>query len=261
MKDFQSVYTFIREYLKDGSHEKRLKDDISELNQYYFQILLQGIEDQDTKLLREETEKYDYLRTVYEKYLKTESPAMHIAYIMGIAIGTSNVGRAWMRGCADKNRFEQNMSILLSKAHIKDIIVAVYRNPGIQHKILAGQADIKANYLNQLASQLEQVQCIRRYGTGKCTFYELTIKGREYVKKLLGVEHETERTHNFWEEASKFDMMREAQEEMFHNKREKKFDEDFDYKYLREDLKDNKRKSAKILYISQYMREKELLEK
>ena len=37
MNDFQSVYTFIREYLKNGSNEKDLINDITELHRYYLQ--------------------------------------------------------------------------------------------------------------------------------------------------------------------------------------------------------------------------------
>ncbi len=261
MNDFQSVYTFIREYLKNGSNEKDLINDITELHRYYLQILMQGIGQQDTELVREETEKYEYIKSLYEKYLKTEAPAMNIAYTLGIVIGESSVGKAWIREQTDEERFEENMSILLSKAHIKDIIVSIFHNPGIQHKTLAGQADIKANYLNQLASQLEQVQCIRRYGTGKCTYYELTIKGKEYVRRIIGLGNNTVRKRNFLEEVSKFDMAPDTEGEMFYNKREKKFDEEYDYKYLREELKVNKRKEGNILYLSQYIRESELLEK
>ncbi len=261
MNDFQSVYTFIREYLKNGSNEERLKNDITEQYKYYLQILTQGMSKQDTKLVREETEKYEYIKSIYEKYLKTETEAMNIAYAIGIAIGESNVGKTWLKEQTDENRFEQNMSILLSKAHIKDIIVTIYRNPGIQHKTLAGQADIKANYLNQLASQLEQVRCVRRYGTGKCTYYELTIKGREYVRKIVGLQHETVRKQNFLEDVFRFDKIYDTKGESDSNKSEKRFDEEYDYKYLRDDINTNKRKNAKILEFSQYMKGKELLEK
>lgn len=54
MNDFQSVYTFIREYLKNGSNEERLKNDITEQYKYYLQILTQGMSKQDTKLVRED---------------------------------------------------------------------------------------------------------------------------------------------------------------------------------------------------------------
>ena len=84
MNDFQSVYTFIREYLKNGSNEKDLINDITELHRYYLQILMQGIGQQDTELVREETEKYEYIKSLYEKYLKTEAPAMNIAYTLSL---------------------------------------------------------------------------------------------------------------------------------------------------------------------------------
>ncbi len=56
-------------------------------------------------------------------------------------------------------------------------------------------------------------------------------------------------------------MAPDTEGEMFYNKREKEFDEEYDYKYLREELKVNKRKEGNILYLSQYIRESELLEK
>ena len=222
---------------------------------------MQGIGKQDTELVREETEKYEYIKSIYEKYLKTETLAMNIAYIMGIAIGESNVGKAWLREQIDENKFGQNMSILLSKAHVKDIIVSIYRNPGIQHKILASQVDIKVNYLNQLASQLEMVQCIRRYGTGKCTYYELTIKGKEYVRRVIGLGNNTVRKQNFLEEISKFSVAQVTQREMRYNKREEKINEGYGFKYLREEPNDNKRKERNILNIFDYRMERELLEK
>lgn len=259
MNDFQSVYILIREYLKNGSHEEQLPDNIQKLYRQYLQILIQGIERQAVESVREETEKYEYIKGVYEKYLKSEKTAMDIAYRLGIAVGESKVGAAWLREQTDENTFGYNMNILLSRAHIKDIVTNIYYDPGIQHKILAGRTEIKANYLNQLASLLEKIQCIRRYGTGKCTYYELTVRGKEYVRKLLGAENERERKRNYFEELSKFNMEQEKWKRAVCKKVEK--EEGYAHEDSMSKMSYHIRSENKIISFPQYTKETKLLEK
>lgn len=204
MGDFLDSYSLIRDYVKSGTENKELSENLRELHKSYLQILMQGMKAQSEELIRAETEKLQYIKNVYEKYLKTEDDAKNIAYLTGIVIGESKVGAAWLREQTNEEAFVQNMGILLSRAHIRDIVTSIYDTPGIQHKTLALQTGIKANYLNQLASLLEKINCIRRYGTGKCTYYELTLRGKEYVQKNIEPKKDTERKRDFLKEMSEF---------------------------------------------------------
>lgn len=80
------------------------------------------------------------------------------------------------------------MMVLCAKAHVKEIVKDIYENPGIQHGVLAQLVGIRTNYLSQLAAELEEVRCLRRFGTRKCTFYELTLAGKDYARKNFSEE-------------------------------------------------------------------------
>lgn len=205
MSKFAQTYELIKEYPKTGDHGEQISELTKELYQQYLQKLTWGIQKQDIESVRAETEQFRYIRSVFESFLQKKDTETNLAYQIGIAIGESKVGDAWIRDQQEDDKFIYNMTILLSKAHIKEILLGIYNCPGIQHKNLALQADIKANYLNQLATTLENAGCIRRFGTGKCTYYELTLKGRDYVKKYLVVKREHYRKIDYLKEAEKFD--------------------------------------------------------
>ncbi len=208
MDDFLESYTLLRDYVKGGVKNQDLSKSLEEWYRTYLQILIQGMKVQNAEPVRAETERIQYIKSIYESYLKTEDASKYIAYLVGIITGEGKVGGAWLREQTDEDVFNQNMGILLSRAHIRDIIVSIYDTPGIQHKTLAAQAGIKANYLNQLASMLEKINCIRRYGTGKCTYYELTLRGKKYVQDMIGPKKDMERKRDFLKEMSEFKKIR-----------------------------------------------------
>lgn len=230
MSKFAKAYMLIKEYLETGDHGEQVSEQTKELYQQYLQKLTWGIQKQDIESVRTETDQFRYIRSVFEKYLQGKDTETNIAYQVGIVIGESKVGDAWIRDQQNDSQFNYNMMILLSKAHIKEILMSIYNCPGIQHKNLAFQADIKANYLNQLATTLEKAGCIRRFGTGKCTYYELTLKGRDYVKEYLVVKRDTYRKINYLKEAEKFNTVSAEQKENSWKMWEEKLESGYKYK-------------------------------
>lgn len=258
MDGFVDTYTLIREYLKKGENEKQTLREVQELYRRYLQKLTWGIQKQDIEYVRDMTDYFEYIRSVFEKHLKQKTIDMDIAYRIGIAIGESQVGEAWVREQQDDNIFTRNMTILLSKAHIKDILMGIYNCPGIQHKNLAILADIKANYLNQLATALEEASCIRRFGNGKCTYYELTLKGRDYVRKHLVAKMESNRRNDYFGELSKFDTVSVECTENLLKRREEKL--------VNGKMKNSKldkysdRSKGNVIYFEEYIKSGEIRE-
>lgn len=178
-------YEVIKTYFKEVEREEQAKETISEWERYYLKLLLEGMQCQNIKLIEEATEQIDYVKSVCERFLTSKDPYVNMAYLAGIMVGEARVGTAWIRNQMEKDAYYHNMKILLVKEHMKDIIESIYNHPWIQHKDLAKQVGIKPNYLSQLIMQLEEVQCVRSFRSGKSTCYELTIRGNEYAKKEI----------------------------------------------------------------------------
>ena len=185
MKDFNEKYTKIWEYMKNFTGEEEAFTALEELNMQYLQLLLKGIHQERTEDVLEATKQQAYIKSIVGKKLEKESAYHRIIFQAGINAGQCRIGDAWIREQNNENGFERSMTILCSKAHVRDIISIVYSNPGIQHKELAEMAGVKANYLTELVSSLVEAGCLRRYGTGKCTYYELTLQGKEFAGNNL----------------------------------------------------------------------------
>lgn len=194
----------IRSYFKEEKQEERAKESILAWSRNYLQLLLEGIHKHEAEGVAEETEQIAYVRDVCERYLKTKDVYSNLSYLAGILVGESRVGSAWLREQMSEETFRQNMRTLLSKAHIKDILRIIYYDQGIQHKKLARLAGVKTNYLSQLIAQLEQVKCVHSIRTGKCTFYELTLRGSEYAKENVITRPTAEVQRNFFAELKKY---------------------------------------------------------
>lgn len=188
-------YEVIQTYFKEGTKEEQTKEAILAWSMDYLQMLLSGMHRQKTEPVEEATEQIGYVKRICERYLFSRDTHTNMAYLAGVMVGEARVGSAWIREQMTKDAYHRNMKILLTKTHVKDIIETIYHRQGIQHKDLAKQVGIKPNYLSQLITQLEEVQCVRSFRTGKCTYYELTIRGNEYVKKKFynfhGEKHES----------------------------------------------------------------------
>lgn len=176
-------YEVIQTYFREVEQEEQAKEAILAWSMDYLQLFLEGMRCQNTKLIEKATEQIGYVKCVCERYLSSRDTYTNMAYLAGIMVGEASVGSAWLREQMTEDVYHHNMKILLTKAHVKDIIETIYHRQGIQHKDLAKQVGIKPNYLSQLIMRLEEIQCIRSFRTGKCTYYELTIRGNEYVKK------------------------------------------------------------------------------
>lgn len=179
----REYYETIQSYFKERKKEEQTEEAILTWSMGYLQLLLSGMRQQKTEPVEEATEQIGYVKRVCERYLSSRDTYTNIAYLAGVMVGEARVGSAWIREQMMDDDYHHNMKILLTKAHVKDIIETIYHRQGIQHKDLAKQVGIKPNYLSQLIMQLEEVQCVRSFRAGKCTYYELTIRGNEYIKE------------------------------------------------------------------------------
>lgn len=179
----REYYETIQSYFKEGKKEEQTKEAILTWSMDYLQLLLLGMCQQKTEPVEEATKQIGYVKRVCERYLSSRDTYTNMAYLAGVMVGEARVGSAWIREQMTEDAYHHNMKILLTKAHVKDIIETIYRRQGIQHKDLAKQVGIKPNYLSQLIMQLEEIQCVHSFRSGKCTYYELTIRGNEYVKE------------------------------------------------------------------------------
>ncbi len=186
MKEFAERYEKILQYLKTLSGEQEASSALDEISHEYLQLLIKGVHARETKEVLEATRQMAYLKSAMERHLETKDDVYYrFLYRAGVGAGQYKTGEAWLLEQGNADSFERNMTILYGRRHIRDIVETVYANPGIQHKDLAELAGVKANYLTQLAASLTEAGCLYRYGTKKCTYYELTLQGKEYVRKNL----------------------------------------------------------------------------
>lgn len=181
----REYYETIQSYFKEGKKEEQTKEAILVWSMEYLQLLLSGMHRQKTEPVEEVAEQISYVKRVCERYLSSRDAYTNMAYLAGVMVGEAMVGSAWIREQMTEDTYHHNMKILLTKAHVKDIIETIYHRQGIQHKDLAKQVGIKPNYLSQLIMQLEEIQCVCSFRAGKCIYYELTIRGNEYAQKEI----------------------------------------------------------------------------
>ncbi len=183
MNNFTKEYQALTDNLKPPVDEEAVSIILERLSQQYLMVLAEAFHEQETDEVVEATRQMAYIRNIMKKQLKGQNAACYMFFLAGINAGQSRAGDVWLREQMNEKSFERNMTVLCAKAHVREIVKAVYENPGIQHGILAGMAGIRANYLSQLAGSLEEAGCLRRFGTKKCTFYELTLAGKDYARK------------------------------------------------------------------------------
>lgn len=191
MNGFSERYKKILQYLNTSSGEQEALSALGEISHEYLQLLIRGVHARETKEVLEATRQMAYLKSALERHLETKDAYHRFLYQVGVGAGQYKTGEAWLQEQGNEDGFERNMTVLYGKRHMRDIVEAVYANPGIQHKNLAELTGVKANFLTQLTASLTEAGCLYRYGTRKCTYYELTLQGKEYVRKTLSCRRET----------------------------------------------------------------------
>ena len=106
-----------------------------------------------------------------------------ISYYIG---GFSCILSLWeiLVNVTNKNQlYREQMLSLYAKANVKNIAEFLLDHPDSQHKVIAENIDIDKGYLSHILKELQEAGCVERYGTGKRSFFSLSVQGREYVKK------------------------------------------------------------------------------
>lgn len=188
MYNFTKEYQALYDNLRPSVHEGEVMPVLERLSQQYLKVLMKGFQEQETDEVTEATKQMAYVSTIVKKILSNQDAICQMFFLAGINAGQSRVGEAWLQEQGHVKSFERNMSILCAKAHVREIVKGIYENPGIQHGILAKMVGIRTNYLSQLTASLEEAKCLRRFGTKKCTFYELTLEGKEFARKNFSEE-------------------------------------------------------------------------
>ncbi len=188
MDNFTKEYQALYDNLRSSVNEEAVSAVLERLSQQYLKVLMKGLHEQKTEEVMEATKQMAYVRTIMKKQLDEQNAFCNMCFLAGINVGQIRVGNAWLQEQGNEKSFERNMTILCAKAHVREIVKSVYENPGIQHKILARMVGIRTNYLSQLVVSLEEAKCLRRFGTNKCTFYELTLAGKDFARKHFSEE-------------------------------------------------------------------------
>lgn len=185
MEHFAEEYRVIYDNLKIKGAEKMISDALERINQKYLETLAKGVCEQVTNEVSEATRQIAYVKAIMERQLNKQNAICRMFFQAGISVGQSKAGDVWLQEQENKKCFEKNMLTLLSKAHVKKIIKTVYESPVMQHDILAQIVGISSSRLSKIITGLEESGCLRRYGTRKNSFYELTLDGKDYVKRYL----------------------------------------------------------------------------
>lgn len=124
---------------------------------------------------------YKNIELIIEEHMEDARDDAWIAYYMGLCSGYSQLSDLWSKKLRDTKEFEKNVDLVLKKAHVADILIEIQNSPGIQNKRLSQYVGVKPNYLNEIANKMEDAGMISRYGTGKCTYYEMTPRMKKYI--------------------------------------------------------------------------------
>lgn len=69
--------------------------------------------------------------------------------------------------------------------HTRKVLIYLYRHNNVQHGILVKSLNIPKSSLSDLLKVLEKAGCVERIHNGKCSFFNLTVEGRKYVKETI----------------------------------------------------------------------------
>lgn len=69
--------------------------------------------------------------------------------------------------------------------HTRKVLIYLYRHTNVQHGVLVKALNIPKSSLSDLLKVLEKAGCVERIQNGKCSFFNLTVEGRKYVKETI----------------------------------------------------------------------------
>ena len=120
-----------------------------------------------------------------ERFKQMSLPAVNskISYQIGFFMAILNVFELLVYRSKKRHSFEVRIKAMSEKANVNKILDYLYFNPDSQHKVIAENTQLKANYLSELMRELENAGCVERYGVGKRSFYSLSLKANEFMKK------------------------------------------------------------------------------
>ena len=121
-------------------------------------------------------------RTKHEAQRKEDA----YLYAMGVFNGVYAACKKMTELKSEEQIFYIRMSKIVERKHMKDILKYVYRNERVRNGQICAALQIQSNLLSKALHPLLDVDCLIRFGTGKNTFYSLSLFGKNYVRKVLG---------------------------------------------------------------------------
>lgn len=182
----ERYYKEILELLENRNDQKKLKEVLKKLSTESRTELSKKIAEHDLNGVKDYRAFYSNIELLIEGYMEEHAGEdILIAYYMGVCNGNSQLSDMWRQKVLHTEDFNRSVDMILKKAHVADILIEVKRKPGIQNKQLSEYVGVKPNYLNEIANKMESVGMISRYGTGKCTYYEITPRMKQYIEIYL----------------------------------------------------------------------------
>ena len=83
------------------------------------------------------------------------------------------------------SEFEEIYNTVLRKVHRKEIVNILYYEDTVQDKEIVRRLRLKANQLNPIMNELEDLDCIVEYSYSKFKFYSLTWRFKKYLDSIV----------------------------------------------------------------------------
>lgn len=106
-----------------------------------------------------------------------------ISYYIGMFSNTLSLFDLLISHTKSESLFQERMIALYTKANVRKVVEFLLMHPDSQHKVIAQNIDIDKGYLSHILKELHEAGCVERYGTGKRSFFSLSVQGRDYVRK------------------------------------------------------------------------------
>lgn len=171
----KEIYTIIKnEIEKNELNENKLKN----LNEDLSRLLIHLYIQKKYSTIETELSSGKRFKKILMKIVRDK-----ISYYIGMFTNTLALFDLLTNLSKNNLTFHERMVVLYTKANVKKVAEFLLMNPDSQHKVIAENTDIDKGYLSHILKELQEAGCVERYGTGKRSFFSLSVQGREYVKK------------------------------------------------------------------------------
>ena len=163
-----------KEIEKDTLNENDLKN----LNEDLSRLLIHLYLEKKYSKIKTEISYGKRFRNLFMKVVRDK-----ISYYIGSFSCILNLFELLINRTNKHLSFREHMISLYAKANVKNIAEFLLDHPDSQHRVIAQNIDIDKGYLSHILKELQEAGCVERYGTGKRSFFSLSVQGRDYVKK------------------------------------------------------------------------------